>query len=120
MPLTDIHPRIDDDLPPTLISKLQQDINRMNEENRRHTDIRKTLSERGARYGNFSVHANIAQNIKETMRKTRRWEALSNDKKEALEMMAHKLARILNGDPEYKDSWVDVAGYSTLIADTLK
>lgn len=45
---------------------------------------------------------------------------LSSDKQEALEMIAHKIGRILNGDPNYKDSWTDIAGYAQLVADTLK
>lgn len=32
-----------------------------------------------------------------------------------LEMIAHKIARILNGDPNYADNWHDIAGYATLI-----
>ena len=47
------------------------------------------------------------------------WETLSDDKKEALEMTALKIGRILNGDPEYADSWHDIAGYAKLVEDTL-
>jgi hypothetical protein len=39
--------------------------------------------------------------------------------REALEMIAHKIARIINGDPNYADSWVDIAGYAKLVADRL-
>jgi hypothetical protein len=35
-------------------------------------------------------------------------------------MVQHKIARILNGDPEYHDSWFDIIGYTKLIADTLQ
>lgn len=38
---------------------------------------------------------------------------------EALEMIARKLARIINGDPNYADSWVDIADYAKLVADRL-
>lgn len=40
--------------------------------------------------------------------------------KEALEMVQHKIARILNGDPQYLDNWVDGAGYFKLVADRLE
>ena len=33
---------------------------------------------------------------------------------EALEMIAHKIARILSGDADYADNWVDIAGYAQL------
>lgn len=82
-------------------------------------DVRQVLSERGKNYGSFKGQAKISQALKDVMRNTPNWESLSTDKKEALEMNAHKVARILNGDPEYKDSWVDVGGYATLVADEL-
>jgi len=47
------------------------------------------------------------------------WHELDADQQEALEMIAHKIARILNGDPNYVDSWVDIAGYAKLVADRL-
>jgi hypothetical protein len=34
-------------------------------------------------------------------------------------MIAHMLGRILNGDPDYADSWHDIAGYAQLVADRL-
>jgi hypothetical protein len=39
---------------------------------------------------------------------------------EALEMIAHKIGRIVNGDPDYADSWIDIAGYAKLVADELQ
>ena len=38
-----------------------------------------------------------------------------SEEQEALDMIFHKIARILNGDPNYADSWHDIAGYATLI-----
>ena len=40
--------------------------------------------------------------------------------REALFMIAHKIGRIVNGDPWYADSWVDIAGYAKLVADRLE
>ena len=34
-------------------------------------------------------------------------------------MIAHKIGRILNGDPNYLDSWIDIVGYAQLIVDRL-
>lgn len=82
--------------------------------------IEKTLEERGSRYGDFEGHANITQDIKDIMRATPNWKDLRAAQKEALEMVAHKIGRILNGDPDYKDSWVDIEGYTHLISVTLK
>lgn len=84
-----------------------------------HVDIAATLLERGRRYGEFPEHARITQNIKRAMADSPNWPTLADDKKETLEMIAHKLGRILNGDPNYHDSWHDIIGYSKLIADSL-
>ena len=43
------------------------------------------------------------------------WEKLDDDQREALEMTAHKIGRILNGDPNYADSWHDIIGYTRLV-----
>lgn len=83
--------------------------------------IEKILKERGIRYGNFESHASITQDIKRAMRgEDSNWYRLSDAQAEALEMIAHKIGRILNGDPNYKDSWVDIEGYAHLVSVTLK
>lgn len=84
-------------------------------------DINKTLTERGERYGAFIGHAEIAQRLKGvvfTYTSVRRKE-LDFDQQEALDMICHKIARIINGDPNYADSWHDIAGYAQLVADRL-
>ena len=82
-------------------------------------DIDTTLTQRGQRYGEFAEHARITQNLKRAMADSPNWMFLSDDKKEALDMIAHKLGRILNGDPEYQDSWHDLIGYAKLIENAL-
>lgn len=79
-----------------------------------------TLNERGTRYGAFTGHAKITQAIKRAMADSPRWPELADDQKEALEMMAHKLGRILNGDPNYHDSWHDIIGYIRLVEQRLE
>lgn len=83
-------------------------------------DIEKTLEERGSRYGQFVSHAQIAQSLKNIMQSTGNWCILADDQKECLEMIAHKIGRILNGDPNYPDNFIDIAGYSKLVADRLE
>lgn len=78
------------------------------------------LKERGSRYGSFKGHSNITQDLKDRMRDTPRWNDLENDQKEALEMVAHKIGRILNGDPNYLDSWDDIIGYVKLVTDRIR
>lgn len=79
------------------------------------SDLEKTLAERGAVYGRFVDHASISQSIKRAMRAAPGWQELPDDMRESLEMLAHKAARILNGNPDYVDSWHDIAGYAALV-----
>lgn len=81
--------------------------------------IDETLKERGGNYGEFKLHAFITQNLKEAMRSTSGWTKLEPMHKEALEMVAHKIGRILNGNPNFHDSWHDIVGYAKLVADRL-
>lgn len=82
-------------------------------------DIQATLAERGSRYGSFGEHARITQTLKATMQTAPKWGSLAPDQAEALEMIQHKIGRILNGDPNYHDSWHDIVGYAQLVADRL-
>ena len=82
------------------------------------SDISATLKERGSRYGSFPQHAKITQDIKRAMHQGN-WPKLADDQRECLEMLAHKIGRILNGDPDYHDSWHDIEGYTKLVADRL-
>lgn len=83
-------------------------------------DIDATLTERGGRYGTFLAQSAITQNIKSALYATPNWKSLKSDQKEALEMIALKMARILNGDANYHDSWHDIVGYTKLVADRLQ
>ncbi|HET8685633.1 MAG TPA: DUF6378 domain-containing protein [Methanosarcina sp.] len=86
------------------------------------TNVDKVLEERGSRYGKFVDHAGITQTYKaitfgflEGKNK-----CLSHSQQEALDMIFHKIGRIINGDPNYADSWIDIAGYAKLVADELE
>ncbi|MEY3930623.1 MAG: hypothetical protein RLZZ516_2333 [Cyanobacteriota bacterium] len=81
-------------------------------------DITDTLQERGQRYGVFTRHAEISQQLKEVINQYQT-KVLAADQQEALDMICHKIGRILNGDPDYADSWHDIAGYAQLVADRL-
>lgn len=82
----------------------------------------KILDERGRRYGTFLGHANVTQQLKKVIDETvcRRGVGLEADQYEALDMICHKIGRIVNGDPDYVDSWQDIAGYAQLVADRLE
>lgn len=82
------------------------------------------LEERGTRYGVFMSQAQIAQSIHlvldQAMKLTGKTKfSFAPDQLEAINMIVNKIGRIYNGDPNYSDSWRDIAGYATLVADRL-
>jgi hypothetical protein len=79
----------------------------------------KILAERGKNYGKFYSHAGITQDLKRNIVLTPSYGKCDDSMREALDMIAHKIGRILNGNPFYEDSWRDIAGYATLVADAL-
>lgn len=81
------------------------------------TSIEKTLQERQKTHGNFETHAYISQELKHTIQLQSGWNKLSSAQREALDMIAHKIARILNGNPNAHDHWHDISGYATLVAE---
>lgn len=83
------------------------------------TDVTEVLKERGAVYGKFSNHAKIAQCLKAVVHSEMSWERLDPNMKEAIDMVFHKIARIVNGDPKYLDNWIDIQGYVKLVSDAL-
>lgn len=83
-------------------------------------EIRKVLDERGGRYGSFAKNAEICQGLKAIARRSPSWERMRAPQREAIEAIFGKLSRILTGDPEYLDSWVDLQGYSKLSTDEIK
>lgn len=83
------------------------------------TDIQKTLAQRNGTHGNFISNALLSQALKMAIREHRSV-ALSSAQLEALDMIAHKIARIVTGNPDVHDHWHDIAGYASLIANDLK
>ena len=77
------------------------------------------LSARRDKYGPFINNATISQNLKEILHNSTNWEAMPPDMKEALHMIVHKISRIVEGDFEYDDSWIDISGYSTRVVEKL-
>ena len=80
------------------------------------------LQARGEKYGRFVDQATVVVQLKSIIheRLAERQIAVAVDQLEAIYMICHKLGRIANGDPNYADSWLDIAGYATLVADRLE
>lgn len=78
-----------------------------------------TLAERQTQYGCYEDVAQVTQQILAALR-IGNYEKLPAPMKESLHMIASKMARIVNGDPEYFDNWHDIGGYAKLIEKLIK
>jgi len=99
------------------------------------------LEQRRATHGEFTDHARVVQRLKAVVADemvrcgkaehamafgglliVQFSELLSADAviAEALDMILHKIGRIVAGDATFKDHWVGIAGYATLVADRVE
>ena len=78
------------------------------------SEIDSTLNERGARYGNYSDVAGTTQQLMSIVGCGANYEHLNAEQKTSLFMICNKIARAVNGDPNYIENWHDIAGYATL------
>jgi hypothetical protein len=84
-------------------------------------EIVSTLTDRGQQYGLYKGHAQVTQSIKRIMAEHARAnnKTFTDTQWESLEMIANKIGRIVNGNPDHRDSWLDIAGYAQLVSDEL-
>jgi hypothetical protein len=80
------------------------------------------LDERGKKYGSYLEQTKIREQLTRVMDGALRdrKKTMESDQNDALIMIAVKISRIVNGDPNYPDNWRDIAGYATLVADRLE
>lgn len=77
------------------------------------------LKEREKTHGDFFCNSLYSQSLKMIMKSSKNWDGLSEFKKESLEMIVHKIGRILAGDSNCEDHWDDIAGYSKLVSNKI-
>jgi len=81
-------------------------------------DIKETLSTRETQYGHYKIVGQISQDIKRVFRQSPNYYIMPDYARESLDMIANKMARILNGDFYLNDSWHDIGGYAALVVMT--
>lgn len=79
-----------------------------------------TIAQRRGRYGPLIESGEVAMKTEDYWRSLPGWERLAFDQRESLAMIAHKISRIMCGDPNYDDSWVDIAGYAQNVVNRLR
>ena len=78
------------------------------------------IEERKKTHGDFKVNSRIVQDLKGIMRTADGWYKLEAYQQEAIDMIFHKIGRILTGNPKFIDSWRDIAGYTELVIKELE
>lgn len=81
-----------------------------------------TLDARSVDYGKFIEGAEVMQMLKRVVQNalSNRDKVLAHDQAESMDMIIHKIGRIVNGNPDVVDHWLDIAGYAKLVADRLE
>jgi hypothetical protein len=83
--------------------------------------ITKILNDRQVTHGGYLPKCVFIQSTKEAMRdENGNWYRLDSDMQESLDMVIHKISRILYGDPYHTDNWLDIAGYIMLVGNRLQ
>jgi hypothetical protein len=79
------------------------------------------LDAREKTHGEYANVARVSQILKSDFRYYGvKYEKLRMAQKEALDMIACKIARILSGDPDEIEHWRDIAGYAQLVVRELE
>ena len=78
------------------------------------------IKERETTHGDFEMKAIFIQEIMEDISGLYIWKDMSADQKESIHMIIAKLSRILYGNPNHADHWIDIAGYAKLVLDRLE
>jgi hypothetical protein len=84
------------------------------------TELEQTIAQRRGRYGPLIESGEVAMKLEDYLRSLPGWQNLAYDQREALAMVMHKISRIMCGDPDYDDSWIDIAGYAQNVVNRLR
>lgn len=81
--------------------------------------VEQTLSERKNTHGDFKHNSAISTALKFDFREHDNFFHMPAYQQEALDMIAHKISRLIAGDCYFIDTWRDIAGYAQLVVNEL-
>ena len=84
------------------------------------TDERNIVDHRAETHGDFASNAKVSQKLKTVVRESAHYENLTYEEREAIDMILHKIARIVSSRVHFIDHWRDLIGYSELVVRKLK
>lgn len=103
------------------LEKLMDKAEKLTDGMKKEKDTHDLITERASTHGDFELNTDFMQSVKGKMRviKGSKYSGLDAYQKEALDMIVHKIGRILFGDPTTVDHWDDIAGYAKLVSSIL-
>ncbi len=78
------------------------------------------IQTRSETHGDFTINSHVSQAIKRAVRAHGKYQDLHDYQREAIDAIAGKIGRIVAGDADFSDHWVDIAGYAELVRERLK
>lgn len=78
-------------------------------------EVNRILTEREFTHGEYSKVAETQFRLMNCVMGARNWDLMGPGKRKAIQEIFGKIARIMNGDTEFRDHWVDIAGYASLV-----
>jgi hypothetical protein len=81
-------------------------------------DAKQIIENRASTHGDFKNVSFVAQSIKEIIAESAAGR-LSPQQHEALDLIATKIARIVSGNPDEPDHWLDIEGYARLARESI-
>lgn len=82
--------------------------------------VESIISDRAKTHGDFRDVARVSQEMKDVARSGPNWATMPAYVCEEVDMILHKLARVLCGDPLFLDHHDDIAGYATRVASIIR
>jgi hypothetical protein len=78
------------------------------------SDTNEIIAARTRTHGRFSDVAKASCALKAILRTGPAWIAMNDQERESADMIVHKLARIISGNPHEEEHWDDIAGYAKI------
>lgn len=85
----------------------------------RNKEVAGTMKQRGAVYGDFTDGALFSQTCLDAAQAGPNWKNLTPVQKSSISHILQKMQRVVCGDANHRDTWVDIAGYAMLAADRI-
>jgi len=118
--LNDAMKNVDKEIDPVFTAKELKEFKNEVKQETKFSATEQLVADRGKTHGAFVDHARCAQKLKEVImmetyaRAQRKQPRLTDQQRESIDMILHKIGRIVAGDSSFQDHWDDIAGYATI------